>query len=333
VKRSLTARVASTTATALLTLSVAACGGSSDDAGAAGAGGGGDGGGPETTEISVGVQPFAEVAAFHYAMAEGLFEEEGLTVTPQTAGGGGAGLLTGIVSGDIDIAYSNYVSVLQAASQGLPLRVVRENDRPGVQALYSLPSSGISSPADLAGRRVAINGLGNIMEITTRAALQEAGVDPNSVEFVELPPPDFLSALASGNVDAAWLVEPFVSIGTNTQQVQPVLDVFAGSTEELPVAGWVTSAQFAGENPETVAAFRRAMGEAIERMADDPSLVAEVVPTYTQIPPEVAAGMNPINFAVDNELEDIAQVEELMREFGLIEEPVDVEELILQTDE
>jgi NitT/TauT family transport system substrate-binding protein len=331
VKRSLTARVASTTATALLTLSIAACGSSPEDTGAAGAGGG-DGGGPETTEITVGVQPFAEVAAFHYAMNEGLFEAEGLTVTPQTAGGGGAGLLTGIVSGDIDIAYSNYVSVLQAASQGLPLRIVRENDRPGVQALYSLPSSGISSPADLAGKRVAINGLGNIMEITTRAALQEAGVDPNSVEFVELPPPEFLSALGSGNVDAAWLVEPFVTIGTNTQQVQPVLDVFAGPTEQLPVAGWVTSAQFAGENPETVAAFTRAMDEAIQKLADDPSLVAEVVPTYTQIPPEVAAGMNPINFAVNNELGDIAQVEELMREFRLIEEPVDVEELILQTD-
>jgi NitT/TauT family transport system substrate-binding protein len=316
--------------TALCTLSAAACGGSSEDADASG-GGRENGGGPETTEITVGVQPFAEVAPFHYALEQGLFEDEGLTVTPQTAGGGGAGLLTGLVSGESSFAYSNYVSVIQAASEGLPIRVIRENDRPGVQALYALPASGITSPSDLAGKRVAINGLGNIMEITTRAALDQAGVDPNSVTFVELPPPEFLSALGSGNVDAAWLVEPFVTIGTNTQQVQQVLDVFSGPTEELPVAGWVTSAQFAQENPESVAAFTRAMDEAIQRMAEDPALVAEILPTYTQIPAEVAAGLNPVNYAVDDELQDIADVEELMREYGFIEEPVDVEELIVQS--
>lgn len=318
--------------TALVTVSVAACGGSSDDGGGEQSGSGGNGGGPEVTEITVGVQPFAEVSAFYLAVEEGLFEDEGLTVTPEVAAGGGAGLITGLVSGDLDFAYSNYVSVVQAASEGLPLRVVRENDRPGVQGLYSLPGSGITTPADLAGKTVAINGLGNIMELTSRSALEENGVDPDSVNFVELPPPDFLSSLASGNVDAAWLVEPFVSIGTNTQDAQLVLDVFDGATEELPVAGWITSPQFAAENPETVAAFRRALDEAIRMVADDPSLVAEVVQTYTQLTPEIAEGLNPINFAVDNELEDISQVEELMRQYGFIEEEVDTGELVLAGD-
>ena len=226
------------TATALCLLSLTACGGSSSDTADAPATSA-SGGGPETTEITVGVQPFAEVSAFYLAVQEGIFEEEGLTVTPEVAAGGGAGLIPGLVSGDLHFAYSNYVSVVQAASRGLPLRVVRENDRPGVQGLYSLPASGITSPADLAGKKVAINGLGNIMELTTRAALDENGVDPDSVSFVELPPADFLSALKLGNVDAAWLVEPFVSIGTKTEQAQLVLDVFDGPTAELPVAGWV----------------------------------------------------------------------------------------------
>jgi NitT/TauT family transport system substrate-binding protein len=330
VKRSWTTRVALTMATALCTVSVAACGGSSEDTDAAS--GGSNGGDSGTTEISVGVQPFAELAPLYLAIQEGLFEAEGLMVTPQTSGGGGAGLIAGLVSGDLQFVYTNYVSVIQAASEGLPLRIARDNDRPNVQGLYSLPDSGITAPADLAGKRIAINGLGNIMELTARAALDEAGVDSNSVTFVELPPPDFLSALASGNVDAAWLVEPFVSIGTSTQGAQLVLDVFAGPTEELPVAGWVTTAQFAGEDPETVAAFTRVMDEAIQMVAEDPSLIAEIVPTYTQLTPEVAAGLNPIPFSVDNKLEDISQVEELMREYGFIEEPVDVEELILAGD-
>ncbi|MGY1693180.1 ABC transporter substrate-binding protein [Geodermatophilus sp. SYSU D01105] len=334
MKRSSTTRLALAASAVVLSLSVAACGGSSDDASAAAgpSGGSGETGAPETTEITVGVQPFAEVAAFYVAVQEGLFEEHGLTVTPQVAAGGGAGLITGLVSGDSQFAYSNYVSVVQAASQGLPLRVVRENDRPGVQGVYALPGSGITSPADLAGKRIAINGLGNIMELTTRAALEENGVDPNSVEFVELAPPEFLPGMASGNVDAAWLVEPFVSIGTDTQQVQLVLDVFAGPTEELPVAGWITSAPFAAENPNTVAAFQAAMDEAIARVAEQPDLVAQVVPTYTQLTPEVAAGLNPVVFAEEDEPEGISQVEELMRQYGLVEDEVDTSELIVSSD-
>jgi len=332
VKRSSTTRLALAVSTLVLSVSVAACGGSSDEPAASASGSGGATAAPETTEITVGVQPFAEVAAFCVAVQEGLFEEHGLTVTPQVAAGGGAGLITGLVSGDSQFAYSNYVSVVQAASQGLPLRVVRENDRPGVQGVYALPGSGISSPADLAGKRIAINGLGNIMELTTRAALEENGVDPNSVEFVEPAPPEFLPGMASGNVDAAWLVEPFVSIGTDTQQAQLVLDVFAGPTEDLPVAGWITSAPFAAENPNTVAAFQAAMDEAIARIAEQPDLVAEVVPTYTQLTPEVAAGLNPVVFAEDDQPEGISQVEERMRKYGLVEGEVDTAELIVPGD-
>ena len=325
MKRTLRAKAAMATAAALCTLSVAACGGGSDDEAAAPSSGGD--GAPETTELTVGVQAFAEVAALYIAVDQGLFEEEGLTVTPQVGTGGGAGLVAGLVSGDLNFVYTNYVSVVQAASEGLPLKMVRENDRPGPQALYSLPSSGITTPADLEGRKVAINGLGNIMELTTRAALEENDVDPDSVDFVELPPPDMLAALDAGNVDAAWLAEPFVTIAGSKGNVE-VLDVFSGSTEDLPVAGWATSTPFGQENPNTVAAFTRAMDAAMQMVDEDPSLVAEIVPTYTALTPEVAASLNPINFAVESNLADISQVEELMRKYGFIEDEVDVDELI-----
>ena len=328
MKRSVRAKAAMAMVSALCALSVAACGGSSDEEATPTAGGGGDGA-PETTELTVGVQPFAEVAALYIAVEEGLFEEEGLTVTPQVGSGGGAGLVAGLVAGDLDVVYTNYVSVVQAASEGLPLKMIRENDRPGPQALYSLPASGISQPADLEGKKIAINGLGNIMELTARAALDDAGVDPDSVQFVELPPPDMLAALGAGNVDAAWLAEPFVTIA-NTMSGVEVLDVFSGRTEELPVAGWGTSTQFAQENPNTLAAFTRAMDAAMQLVDKDPSMVAEIVPTYTQLTPEVAAQLNPINFAVESNLDDMSQVEELMREYGFIEDEVDVSELIAE---
>jgi NitT/TauT family transport system substrate-binding protein len=70
------------------------------------------------------------------------------------------------------------------------------------------------------------------------------------------------------------------------------------------------------------------MDAAMQKVEEDPSLVAQIVPTYTALTPEVAAQLNPINFAVDSKLEDVAQVEELMRQFGIIDDEVDVDALI-----
>lgn len=328
MKRSLRARSA-VVALALSGTFIAACG--SDDGEPPAAGGTGEGEVEvQACDLTVGVQPFAQMAALYVAIEENLFEEEGLTVTTQLAPGGGAGIITGIVSGDLDIGYANYVSTIEASVQGLPLRVIRDNDRPDVQALFVMPDSGITEPADLVGKTIAVNGLGNIMELTSRAALRENGVDPAQVTFVELPPPDMPAALSQGQVDAAWLPEPFVTIVTNQLGARPVLDVFEGPTEDLPVAGWVTSAQFAQENSNCVEDFRRVMDEAIAMVAADPEKVAQIIPTFTQIPPEVAADLNDTNWAEANNLEDIRQVEELMREFGIIDEEFDVEQLIIE---
>ncbi|MFW3168846.1 ABC transporter substrate-binding protein [Geodermatophilus sp. CPCC 206100] len=312
-------------ATAVFVLSLAACGGSSGGSGAVAAG---NEGGEETTAIVVGVQPFAVVVPFYVAMERGMFEDAGLEVTTQGATSG-APLVSAMVAGEVDIANANYVSLIQAASEGLPLRAIRENDRADVQGLYAGPASGISSPADLAGKRVAINGLGNIAELTTRAALEENGVDPDSVQFVELPLPDMPAALASGNVDAAWLAEPFVTMTADSMQAALVLDTSTGPTEDFPISGWMSSAQFAEENPEALAAFVEVMDEAIALVADDPSLVAETVPSFTTISPEVAAKLAPINWAVDSDLQRLRTVEELMREYGVLQEEYDVDEIII----
>ncbi|MFW3168851.1 ABC transporter substrate-binding protein [Geodermatophilus sp. CPCC 206100] len=294
MRHSLTAKAAVAMTAAVCTLALAACGGSEEDAASSAAESSSGQGDLETTEMNVGVQPFAEASAFYYALQEGYFEDEGLTVNPTSStGGGGATLVTSIVSGDIDVAYANYVSVVQAASEGLPLRIVRENDRPGPQGLYSVPGSGITTPADLAGKRIAINGLGNIMELTSRAALEENGVDPDSVTFVEIPLPEMPQNLSTGDVDAAWLAEPFVTNATNTLGAQLVLDISTGPTEDLPISGWMTSGAFAEENPATMAAFIRALDRGMEAVGEDPGIVGEIVPTFTQIPPEVASALQP----------------------------------------
>ncbi|MDO8382592.1 MAG: ABC transporter substrate-binding protein [Microbacterium sp.] len=315
------ASILAITALAGIFLSGCATSAPGDESGA----GAGDTGG-ELTSIKVGVIPFAELAPFYIAIEDGIFDEHGLVVEP-TQASGGASLITSLASGELQFIYSNYVSMLQASSRGIPLEIVRENDRPGAQAIYVLPDSGITTPTDLAGKSIAVNSLGNIMELTSRAALEDAGVDLDTVTFVEIPPPNMTAALEQGQVDAAWLVEPFVTLASGSLGVTVAADVFGGDAADLPIAGWATTPQFASENAETVDAFIAALDEASAIAVDDPSRVAEIIPTYTEIPAEVAAKLAPIAFTPTSELADIAQVQDLMIRFGYYTEPVDIDEL------
>lgn len=280
--------------------------------------------------INVGIIPFAELAAFYIGIDQGFFEDEGLDVEVLQLNGGGA-VITALSAGDLDFAYSNYVSVLQAASKGLPVSLIRENDRPGAQALYVMPDSGITSAKDLVGKRVAVNSLKNIMELTTRAALKNAGVDPDSVEYVEIPPAEMSAALDNNQVDAAWLVEPFVTLATENLGVQVAVEVFEGETADLPVAGWATTPAFAQENPDAVEAFVRALDKASALAAENPELVQEIIPTYSQITPELAARMSPINFVPKSDLSSLELLQDLMIEFGYYTEPVPLDSLIITT--
>ncbi|WP_324278182.1 ABC transporter substrate-binding protein [Blastococcus brunescens] len=241
--------------------------------------------------------------------------------------------MAGAVAGEIDIVFSNYVSILQAAGEGLPLRIIRENNRSGPQGIYVPTGSPITGPADLAGASIAINSLGNIQELTARAVLESHGVDPAGLSFVELPPPEMPAALEQGHVDAAWMVEPFLTQVEQRGTATRVVSAFEGPTENLPVAGWTVTQQFLQENPNTVAAFVRAMDAAMTMAVEQPETVTEIIPTYTEISPELAAQLSTPGLAENSDLSDFGTLAELMVEYGLIEDGLDLEEVTVDADE
>lgn len=312
-----------------LGLVAAACGGDDET-------GGGDtgatGGEPEIPTISLGLLPLADIAPVHIAVAEGFFEEEGLTVEIQIVEGGAAAI-PALVSGDLDITFGNYVSFFLASSEGLDLRIIAEQNRatPGFSSIMTLPDSGIEAPTDLEGKRVAVNTLANVAEITTRAQIADAGGDPDAAEYVEIPFPDMPAALERGDVDAIFAVEPFVTIATSSLGAVEVANPYGGRLEGFPVAGFQTTSEFAEANPNTVAAFQRAMIRASELAAGDPAAVVEILPTYTELDAELAASLTQPEYVSEIDVAELAVVTDLMVEFGLIDEAPDVSGLIVPT--
>ena len=180
-------------------------------------------------------------------------------------------------------------SILLASSEGLPLRIVANgvsstaDPATDFSAVVVPGGSDIQSVADLEGRRVADNNLKNIGEVTIRKGIEDAGGDGSNVEFVELPFPEMPAAVAGGNVDAAWVVEPFVTVATG-QGVCLVFYPFAEPIEDLTVAMYFTLEPTIQEKPELVDAFQAAINESLEYANSNPDEVRRILLTYTQIP-------------------------------------------------
>ena len=313
---------------------LAACGG--DDGSATGngtdAGGGGGGGGGESTSVTVGVIPIVDVAPIYLGQEQGFFEDCGLEVELETAQGGAA-IVPGVVSGEFQFGFSNITSLLLAADQGLPLRVVANgaastgDEGTDYGAVLVSADSGVEDAAGLAGSRVAVNTLNNIGTTTIRESVRQAGGDPDAVEFVELPFPEMPAALEQGNVDAIWVVEPFLTVATSAG-AQPVAWNFVDPAEQLTVAGYFTSEQYAAENADVVECFASAMEQSLQYAQDNPDAVREILGTYTQIEQAVLDEMRLPAFPPEVNRDSVQTLAELAVEDGLIDEVPDLDQLL-----
>lgn len=286
----------------------------------------------EDPDITLGLLPIVDVAPVHIALAEGYFEDEGLNVELAIVQGGAAAI-PAVVSGELDIAFGNFVSFFLATDEGIDLRLIadQDHDQPGFSSILTLPDSGIDGAADLVGRNLAVNTLNNVVEISARAQVSDAGGNPDDVNYVEVPFPDMPATLERGDVDAIWAVEPFVSIAQDTLDAVEVINPYDGRLAGFPVAGFQTTTEYAEQNPNTVAAFQRAMIRASTEASEDPERVVKILPEYTELTPEAAAGVSQPQFLSELDPEELTRVPELMVEFGMIEEVPDVNSLIVPT--
>ncbi|MCZ2858532.1 ABC transporter substrate-binding protein [Blastococcus sp. VKM Ac-2987] len=306
---------------------VAACGGSDETTT-----GGGGGGGGELEQVSVGVIPIVDVSPLYLGQEQGFFADCGLELTLET-GQGGAAIVPAVVSGQSQFGFSNITSLLLAASEGLPLRVVANGvASTGEQgadfgAVVTTPDSGIAGAADLAGATVAVNTLNNIGTTTIRESVRAAGGDPDAVEFVELPFPEMPAALEQGNVDAAWVVEPFLAVATDAG-ARVVTSNFVDTADDLTVAAYFTSEQYAQENPEAVECFSDATEQSLQYAQENPDAVREILGEYTQIDPAIAEAMTLPAWPAEVNRDSVQTLSDLAVEDGLLDEAPDLDALL-----
>ena len=308
-----------------LCLVLAACGGD-DEGGGAGAG----------ERASVSVQDTAGVpsAFLQHGVQEGFFEERQLDVEV-TPSQGGATVVPAVVSGDTDIGGSNLVSVLLAQGKDIPVKIVapgtfvRGNREQDFSAILVPADSDIRSAKDLEGRTLAVNTLKNVAELTAKASLAKRGVDVSKLELAEIDFPDMNGALAQGRVDAAFQIEPFVSLGL--KEGNRVVDrPYVGTKPGLQIGCYFTSEKYLSENADVVERFQRGVAATAEAIAKDPAAFREFLPKASEIPPPAARKAVLPAWKADNDEASLELTAELMERYGVTAEKPDTSDAIAQ---
>jgi NitT/TauT family transport system substrate-binding protein len=288
--------------------------------------------GLELTHVTVGALAITDDAPLFVAIKKGYFKQQGLTVQTKIVAAS-TDAIPDMLSGSVDIIGSgNYVSFFEAEAKGvIKISVLAAGSTCTANDVdvMAMPSSKITSPADLAGKSIATNLTGNIQTLTINAVLKAQGVDTSGIKYVVIPFASMPAALAAGRVDAISAVEPFVT-ATEKAGAKVVLQQCQGVTANIPLGGYYATQAWVKKYPKTARAFQRAIEKAQVASDADPKLVQQVIPTYTKITPAVASKITLPYYPPTTVASQLQRVADLMLSGGLLTKPFKVAPILFR---
>ena len=220
---------------------------------------------------------------FEFAKVQGTYEAEMGVKINWRAFDTGTAMSAAMASGDVHLSVSQGVPPFVIASsagqdiQILDVAVVyADNDNCVVRTDLEITKD---NATELAGKKVALP-IGSAAHYGFLKQMEHFGVDPASMEIVDMAPPDGAAAFAQGGLDmvCGW--------GGSLRRMKENGNVLltGAEKEELGILVFdVTSgpASFVAENPDLVAKFLKITADA-NAMWADPTKQAEMLPVIAK---------------------------------------------------
>ena len=263
-------------ALAAVPFALVACGG--DDDGTTSGGGSSDTpAAEEEVTLHLGYFPNLTHAPALVGVQEGLFEENlPGNVTLEIANfNAGPEAVDALIAGDLDITYigPNPSINSYAQSDGELTRVIAGATSGGAALVVR---EGIDTVEQLAGTTLSTPQLGNTQDVALRAFLADSGFETDTAGGgdVSIQPQangDALAAFIDGQIDGAWVPEPFAT----RFQLEGNGHVLVDEAELWPNGQFVTTdvlvrTAFLEDHPDVVESFLRGHLAALQFIEDDP---------------------------------------------------------------
>jgi NitT/TauT family transport system substrate-binding protein len=308
-------------ATAVSLLALAGCGSGGDQPEAAGSG--------ELVTINVGDVEGSPAAFLTFGVQKGFFTAHGLDVkvVPQQ---GGAAIVPGLVSGNLQIGGSNVVSILLARGRNLPVKIIAPGTSVGTDpatdfsAVVVAGNSPIQSGRDLAGKTIGVNTLKNVNDVVIKSYLEAQGADASTVKFSEMPFPAMLAAVRQGRVDAALVIEPFATTAQN-QGARVLFRPYVEAKPNLAIGTYSATQQYIQQNPDTVKAFQQGLADTAKYVGEHPDEFRSALTTIAKVAPDLAAKVNLPVWRSQMDRESLEFFADRMVRYGLVTTKPDVD--------
>src|SRR5256714_2466588 len=238
------------------------------------------------TTVTVDTLPIANGLPLDLGISKGFFAAHGIEIKKQVLQSGND-IVLALANHNGDIGYLGYVPMMIARTQGIPMTLVAGSEVEGTseadnwQNILVKGSSSIKTPADLAGKTIAVNALKGVGEVVIRAALKKSGVDPNSVNLVAMPFPTMRTALNNGQVDAIWAPEPFVTQAVSLDGDRVVMAPGPVLGKYFPNGCYVARDDWVAQNPTLAKAFQTAMNQSLAYAQTHPEEITPLLPAGT----------------------------------------------------
>jgi NitT/TauT family transport system substrate-binding protein len=250
---------------------------------------------PATLRLAI--IPVANYTPLVVARDKGFFTQENLNVTWTTVNQG-AVAVEAVYGGSAEIGGSAIFEPIVARGNGLDIVFIAASTRirsnpPDNSGLVVRANDSIQGAKDLAGKKVSAGLINSVNYAHIREWLQRNGVDPSSVQFLEIPFPQMADALFQNRLDAVWNVEPFLTFMLKSGNARVIAYPYQENVPHMDITCYLAKESWVKANPDVVRRFKRAIDRATTYLVNASKEERDdFVAKYSGARPEVVAAMN-----------------------------------------
>lgn len=228
----------------------------------------------ETKTIKIGYLNVMDDAQAILAKEAGFYEQQGLKAE-MTLFSSGTDLIKAIAGGQLDAGVLGFTNALTWASKDADIKVVG-GAQMGFHSILVSKDSPIKSVADLKGKKLATQKQGSTADVVLNGVtLAKEKLTAKDMEIKYVEPQAAIQALQAGQVDAAFVFEPFDSIAQNQFGAKRIYEV--GKEWPFPCMVVIASGEVLKKDREIINRMLDAQKQAIDMLQKDPQKAADFI--------------------------------------------------------
>jgi NitT/TauT family transport system substrate-binding protein len=283
---------------------------------------------PAPANVRIAVMGVANFTPLIVARDKGFFKDENLNVTWTTVNQG-AIAVEAVFGGSAEIGGGSIFEPMVARGNGLDMMFLTGSSRirsspPDNSGIAVRTADSINGPKDLVGKKISAGLINGPNYVHAREWLQRNGVDPGSVQFLEIPFPQMADALFQNRLDAVWNVEPFLTFMVKSGNARVIAYPYQENVPRMDITGYVARESWIKANPDVARRVKRAIDRAtIDLINASKEERDGWVAKYTGARPEIVTALNLAEFTTEFNVPslkanlDIAVRQKLAKPFDL----------------